>query len=95
MELAILEAFEETLRSLLCRWSFICILDFTCDGGLGLVLLIETGCVHRRREDVGGNTVKKALRAKIFGQGCIPGNAQPSKLGKHTSQSMLGGRVQA
>ena len=88
MELAILDAFKETLRSLLCSQSFIRRLDFTCDGGLGLVLLIETGCVHRRREeDVSSNTIKETLRAKAFGQGCTPGNAQrpSSKLGKQES----------
>ena len=68
MELAILDAFKETLRSLIYSQSFTRRLDFTCDGGLGLVLFIETGCVHRRsEEDVSGNTVKKTLRAKTFG----------------------------
>ena len=80
MELAILDAFEETLHSLICSQSFIHRLD---DGRLGLVLLIETGCVHRRREeDVSGNPVKETLRTMTFRLN--PRNAQhpSSKLRK-------------
>ena len=82
MELAILDAFEETLRSLICSQSFIRRLD----GRLGLVLLIETGCVHRRREeDVSVNPVKETLRTMTFGLN--PRNAQrpSSKLRKQGS----------
>lgn len=67
MEIAVLDAFEETLGSLLCSESFVRRLNFARDGRLGLVLLIETRRVHRgREEDVGGDTVQDALGAKAF-----------------------------
>jgi hypothetical protein len=67
MEIAVLDAFEETLGSLLCSQSFVRGLDLARDGRLGLILLIETRRVHRgREENMGGDTVEDALGAKAF-----------------------------
>jgi len=67
MELAVLDAFEETLGSLLCSQSFVRRLNFTRNGRLCLVLLIETMRVHRGWEEgMGSDTVEEALGAKAF-----------------------------
>ena len=67
MEITVLDAFEETLGSLLSSQSFVRRLDLARDGRLGLILLIETRRVHRgREEDVGGDTVEEALGAKAL-----------------------------
>lgn len=69
MELAVLDTVEETLSSLFRGESFVCRLDFACNGRLGLVLFVVTRRVHRRREEyVGGETIEEALRTKTFRQ---------------------------
>jgi hypothetical protein len=62
MEVAVLDAFEETLSGLLRGQSFVRGLDLARDSGFGLVLFIETGRVHRGREEyMGFDTIEKTL----------------------------------
>lgn len=98
VELAVLDAIKETLGGLFSSETFVRRLDLARDGRLGLVLLVETGGVHcRREEDVRGETVEEALGAKALGQRCGQERSAPAHsrewIGHHTSQSVLGGGV--